>query len=293
MPQPIAPSELILNPNGSVYHLNLRPEQLANTIITVGDPGRVATVSQHFEHIEHRVEKREFVTHTGTFRNKRLTVLSTGIGTDNIDIVLNELDALVNIDLGTRQIRDTLRSLSIVRLGTSGTLHADIPVDSLVLSSHGLGLDNVLHYYNHEQEGPLQRLEQEILEHTRLEGFNIRPYLVSGDELLLDHFSQLGTSGITATCSGFYGPQGRQLRLPPAIPDILDRLASFHNGNHRITNFEMETSAIYGLGKLLGHRCLSINTIIANRAKGEFSKDPKAAVEQMIRRALELLVTVE
>ena len=181
MRQPIAPSELILNPDGSVYHLNLKPAQIANTIITVGDPGRVATVSKHFDNIEHRVEKREFVTHTGTFQNRRLTVLSTGIGTDNIDIVLNELDALVNIDLETRQIRDDLKSLSIIRLGTSGTLHADIPVDSLVLSSHGLGLDNVLHYYSHKADPEFESLEERILQHTRLGEFNIRPYLVTGD----------------------------------------------------------------------------------------------------------------
>ena len=286
----IKESELILNPDGSIYHLNLRPEQVADTIILVGDPNRVPRVSAYFDTIEFSTQKREFCTHTGTYKGKRLTALSTGIGPDNIDIVINELDALFNIDLHTRKPKEQLTSLNIVRFGTSGSLQADIPVDSFVLSSHGLGMDNMLHAY---KEAPNVReiaMEEAFMAHTQWNTDKGRPYIVGCGETLKQRLlTDKVFEGITGTAPGFYGPQGRMLRLPVQDPTLNDKLHSFNYKGYRMTNLEMETSAIYGLSKLLGHQAVSLNAIIANRAAGTFTKDTKKVVENLIVYGLEQL----
>jgi uridine phosphorylase len=284
----IAESELIINQRGAVYHLDLRPEEIAGTIITVGDPDRVKEVSKYFDRIEVKQQHREFISHTGAVNNKRITVLSSGIGPDNIDIVLNELDALANIDFAARQIKPQLQSLNIIRIGTSGSLQADIPVDSFVSSTHGLGLDNLLNFYRHEQNNQEKELLQSFVTHTQMHGQMSYPHISSAAPSLLKHFVYGFHQGITITVPGFYGPQGRILRLGLRNPQLVDRLTDFRFGQHRITNFEMETSAIYGLGKLLGHNCLAINAIVANRVKKEFSKDGKAAVENLIKKFIEI-----
>ncbi|MCL6524909.1 MAG: nucleoside phosphorylase [Thermoflavifilum sp.] len=289
----IASSELILNNRGAVYHLDLRPEEIAHTIITVGDPGRVPIVSQHFDRIEYKRSHREFVTHTGYIGRKRLTVISSGIGTDNIDIVLTELDALVNVDLTRREPTASHTTLYIFRLGTCGGLQPDVPTDAMVVSTHGLGLDNLMHYYQTTYTSEETQIVQAFIAHSQLNHTALTPYLVSADAQLLNLFTSEKNEltpyhGITASCPGFYGPQGRQVRLKLAFPDLVDRLSSFRFQSHRITNFEMETSALYGLGKLLGHQCLSISTIVANRAAHTFSKQPQLAIEQMIKRFLEI-----
>lgn len=289
MPEKIAESELILNDRGAIYHLNVRPEELAPLVITVGDPDRVPEVSKHFDQIEHRLQHREFVTHTGRVGSLRISVVSTGIGPDNIDIVLSELDALVNIDFTTRISRSELSSLQIIRMGTCGGLQPDIPTDGLIASSHGLGLDNMLHYYRFSQSAADQRFLEAFSGHTGLSS-DITPYLMAGDTHLLQQFIKAGYfHGITATCPGFYGPQGRMLRTPITYPELPAKLTSFRLDDLRITNFEMETSAIYGLGKLMGHRCLSINTVVANRSTRQFSPDNKRAIENMIVRSLGVL----
>lgn len=285
----IKDSELILNPDGSVYHLNLKPEQIATTILFVGDQDRVEKITKHFDTIELTVQKREFKTQTGTYKGKRISVVSTGIGPDNIDIVLNELDALVNIDLKTRKVKDTLTSLRIIRIGTSGSLQADIPVDHFVMAQYGLGLDNMLRSYLIESIAE-SRLEKAFIEHTNWDLKKGTPYVIGCSPEL----EQLITSnqihkGITATAGGFYGPQGRVLRLGIQDPVLNSKMDSFTFEGHRITNLEMETSAIYGLGKLLGHHCLSMNAIIANRANGTFSQDPYKAVDELILYTLNKL----
>jgi uridine phosphorylase len=284
----IAESELIINARGAVYHLDIRPEELAPTVITVGDPDRVKEVSKHFDEIEFRNQHREFISHTGRIGKKRITVLSSGIGPDNIDIVINELDALVNIDFGTREIRKDLRSLNIIRIGTSGSLQADIPVDNFVASTHGLGIDNLLNFYRHDQNEEEKLLLQSFVTHTQMHGQMGNPYVSGASGSLLKHFVDGFHQGITVTCPGFYGPQGRVLRLGVRNPHLINRLTDFRFGSHRITNFEMETSAIYGLGKLLGHHCLAINAIVANRVSQEFSKDGKLAVENLIKKFVEI-----
>jgi len=285
----IAASELIINNRGAIYHLDCRPEEIASTIITVGDPDRVKEVSKHFDKIEYKNQHREFITHTGHIANKRLSVTSTGIGPDNIDIVLNELDALVNIDFESRTIRQTLTPLQIIRVGTSGSLQKDIPVDSFVASTHGLGLDNLLNFYQHDSNDEDKQLLQAFDTHTQLHQGISSPYISSAGMGLLKNFVSGFHQGITVTCPGFYGPQGRVLRMGLTAPLLIDRLSSFQFGNHRISNFEMETSAIYGMGKILGHQCLSLSAIVANRITKEFSNDGGAAVENLIRKTLETL----
>jgi uridine phosphorylase len=284
--QPIAESELIINARGAIYHLDLRPEELATTIITVGDPFRVAEVSKHFDRIELQRAHREFITHTGYIGNKRISVVSTGIGPDNIDIVFNELDALVNIDFETRTIKPQLTALSIVRMGTSGSLQRAFPVDSFVASTHALGLDNLLNFYRHEHNDEENSLLQNFITHTGLSNSVTNPYISGAAPSLLKHFVDDFYHGITVTCPGFYGPQGRVLRLGIRNPALIDRLTEFRYGNHIISNFEMETSAIYGLGRLLGHHCLSLSAIVANRVAKEFSKDGNALVERLIQKGL-------
>lgn len=285
----ILDSELILNPDGSVYHLSLRPEQLADTVITVGDPERVGEVSKHFDQIEYQVAKREFVTHTGRIGNTRLTVLSTGIGTDNIDIVLNELDALVNIDLNNKVLKAETRSLKIIRMGTSGGLQPELGVDSFLVSTGAIGLDGLINFYDTDQAEADIALA--INKHLGNNSKLVPAYFAKGSEQLLSKFDSSYHRGITVTCTGFYGPQGRELRLKPGIKDFIPKLQSFSFNGEKLTNFEMETAGIYGLGQALGHQCLSVNTIIANRASGTFSKDYHTAVEKMISQTLEIITS--
>jgi uridine phosphorylase len=285
----IAESEMILNERGAIYHLDLLPEELASNVILVGDPGRVARVSDHFDRIEFKNQHREFITHTGTIGKKRISVISTGIGTDNIDITLNEIDALVNINFKTREINPKLSSLNIMRIGTSGSLQPDIPVDGHVTGTHGLGIDNLLSFYRLEQNDEEKQLIHSFATHTQLHGQMGNPYIAGASASLIKHFVKDFHQGITVTCPGFYGPQGRVLRLGIRNPNLVNSLTDFRFGQHRIANFEMETSAIYGLGKLLGHQCLSLNAIVANRIRKEFSKDAQATVDSLIKKVLTII----
>ena len=282
----IPESELIINSRGAIYHLNLRPEELASTVILVGDPDRVKLVSKRFDTIEFTSQHREFISHTGNIGRKKISVVSTGIGTDNIDIALNELDALVNIDFNTRAIKNDITSLNIIRIGTSGSLQADIPVDGHVAGTHGLGIDNLLHFYRLDQNDQEKQLLHSFVTQTQMHGQLGQPYITGASSSLIKHFVKDYFQGITVTCPGFYGPQGRVLRLGVRNPHLIDNLTKFSFGQHRITNFEMETSAIYSLGKLLGHHCLSLNAIVTNRVRKEFSKDGSAAVEKLIEKVL-------
>ena len=282
----ISESDLIINPDGSIYHLNLLPEDIADTVITVGDPDRVAEVSKHFDHIELKKGKREFITHTGSVGKKRVTVISTGIGTDNIDIVFNELDALVNIDFKERTVNNELKSLNIIRIGTSGAVQADIPMGTILASSYGLGFDALMHYYEQQPSDNEQALLNQINQHfSHIEGIN--PYLTQASEDLLKQFAHDLLKGITATAPGFYAPQGRQVRAKNTVNNFIGQLNSFKSANDRITNLEMETAGIYALAKTLGHKALSINAILASRVKFEFSSNPNAIVEKAIQMVLE------
>jgi len=278
----IAPSELILNPDGSIYHLNLKPENIATDIIFVGDQNRVPKVSKHFDTVEFETQKREFRTITGSYKGKRISVISTGIGPDNIDIVMNELDALVNIDLETRTLKKEHTPLNIVRIGTSGSLQSYIPVDSFVLAKYGLGFDGMIHSY--ECKDILEsELEDAFIEHTNWHPNKARPYMVKNSDVLEKKLiSDEVFAGVTATAVGFYGPQGRVLRLAIQDPNLNNKIDNFEFEGIKITNLEMETSAIYGLSKLLGHNACSMNAIIANRANGTFSENPYKPVEELI-----------
>lgn len=286
---PIKQSELVLNADGSIYHLNLLPEDISDTLLLVGDPNRVPRISQHFDTLEVQKSRREFNTHTGTLKGKRITALSTGIGTDNIDIVINELDALANIDFNTREIRSEFRQLKLIRVGTSGSIQGDIPVNKMVGSRYAIGFDNVIHYYSHS----------DIRETAIEEAFHASiswpkpfsdPYIIQADSDLVSLFQdERLLPGFTATNVGFYGPQGRHLRMLPNIPDLITQLRDFVYGDLRITNLEMETAAIYALGALLGHKAYALNCILANRNTGEFSGSPAAAVDALIAFTLEKL----
>lgn len=285
----IKSSELILNPDGSVYHINLLPEQIAHDIIFVGDQNRVEKITKHFDSIEFTTQKREFKTQTGIYKGKRISVMSTGIGPDNIDIVMNELDALVNIDLKTRTIKENHTALNIVRIGTSGSLQADIPVDSFVMSAYGLGLDNMLRSYLIDTVSE-KDIEEAFINQTNWDLRKGRPYVIKSSEMLAKKIeSHQIHKGFTGTAGGFYGPQGRVLRLEIQDPALNQKMDAFNFNGIRMTNLEMETAAIYGLGKLLGHECLSLNAIIANRANGTFSEDPYKAVDALIEYALDKL----
>jgi uridine phosphorylase len=289
----IAESELILNPDGSVYHLNLRPENIATEIIFVGDQKRVDRIAKHFEKIEFETQKREFHTVTGYYKGKKLTVMSTGIGPDNIDIVMNELDALVNIDLEKRIVKDTHTTLNIVRIGTSGSLQADIPVDSYVLGKYGLGMDGMLHYYDAAHVRELE-MEEAFIKHTHWDHNKSRPYIVKNSDFLENILlTDEVYSGITGTAGGFFGPQGRVLRLPLSNPDMNKKMDSFEYNGVKMSNLEMETSAIYGLAKLLGHNACSMNAIIANRANMTFSADPYVPVDGLIQYTLDRLLLIK
>ncbi|WP_179334966.1 nucleoside phosphorylase [Winogradskyella costae] len=288
----IKDSELILNSDGSVYHLNLKPENISDTIIFVGDQDRVEKITAHFDSIEFSTQKREFKTQTGYYQDKRLTVISTGIGPDNIDIVLNELDALVNINLETRELKEELTSLNIIRIGTSGSLQNDIPVDAFLISTHALDINGMLHFYQIEGISNPE-IEDEFIKHTDWDKNKARPIIINNSKYLEKYFEgDKIYKGMTGTAGGFYGPQGRVLRLPLQDADLNTKLDNFSYKDFRITNFEMETSVIYGLSKLLGHEALSLNAIIANRANGDFSKDPKKVVDRLIIYALERIVNI-
>lgn len=287
----ISESELILNPRGSVYHLDLLPEEIADTIITVGDPNRVIEVSKYFVNVEVRKERREFVTHTGYLAGKRLTVISTGIGTDNVDIVLNELDALVNIDLNTREKKTDIKKLKIIRIGTSGSLRAEIPVDSFVVSELAIGIDNLLNFYQLQYSEQERSLLHAFVNHVQKNHISFIPYLASSSPSLFALFKDQITSGITVTCPGFYGPQGRFLRAIPAYPQLTQLLSSFRHENFLLTNFEMETAGIYGLCQVLGHEAISLSAIVANRIQNKFSENHEATIDALIRFALERIVT--
>lgn len=285
----IKSSELILNPDGSVYHLNLKPEHITKDIIFVGDQNRVEKITKSFEKIEFSQQKREFKTQTGIFKGKRMTVISTGIGPDNIDIVLNELDALVNIDFETRTIKENLTSLNIIRIGTSGSLQADIPCDSFVMSKYAIGLDNMLRSYLIDEISE-KDIEEAFIKQTDWDLRKGQPYVISCSETLSQKIeSDQMHKGFTGTAGGFYGPQGRVLRLDIQDAELNKKMDAFEHNGIKMTNLEMETAAIYGLGKLLGHNCLSLNAIIANRATGTFSDDPYKAVDALIAYTLDKL----
>lgn len=287
----IKESELILNPDGSIYHLNLMPENMSNTLLFVGDQYRVEKITKHFDSIEFETQKREFKTQTGTYKGKRITVISTGIGPDNIDIVLNEVDALANIDLKTREIKEKHTKLNIIRVGTSGSIQKDVPVDSIVMGTHGLDLNGMLHYYQLDGIGDPQ-FEEAFMKFTNWNSNKARPILIECSKELEKRFeSDKIFKGITATAGGFYGPQGRVLRLPIEDPNLNDKMDRFSFNGNRITNFEMETSAIYALSKLLDHEALSLNTNVANRANETFSEDPNKAVENLIVYVLDKLTS--
>lgn len=285
----IAESELIINSRGAIYHLNARREEIANNIILVGDPDRVEMVSKFFDRIEFRMQHREFITHTGYIGKKRLTVISTGIGPDNIDIVVNEIDALVNIDLETRMINAKLATVNIMRFGTSGSLQKDHAVDSFVAGTHGLGFDNVMHFYEILYDKDEHDLIEEVKKHTGCTTGNVIPYVHKGSKQLLNLFKKNYHHGITATCPGFYGPQGRILRLGLGFPELVNNLSTFRSGPHIISNCEMESSTLYGLGKALGHQCISLNVIVANRITKDYSRDGNLAVENLIEQSLGII----
>jgi len=281
----ISETDLILNPDGSVYHLNLLPIHISDTIIAVGDPGRVYSVSQHFDEVEFEMNKREFITHVGKYKGKRITVISTGIGPDNVEIVLTELDALANIDLKTREPKSGKKKLKIVRIGTSGALQDDIPVGSHLVSDYAVGLDNLMSFYDLPMDDVEAGLAHDLHRRT---GLPFMPYVVRGSETLRDQIAGSDMiKGNTVTCPGFYAPQGRVLRLPVRFPNLLEDLNYFHKGDFWLTNFEMETSAYYAFGKLMGHEVLSANAIIANRMKTKFSKDPHKIVDGLIKKVLD------
>lgn len=284
----LSETDLILNPDGSVYHLNLLPKHISDIVIAVGDPGRVYKVSQYFDEVEFEMNKREFITHVGHFNNKRITVISTGIGTDNVEIFMTELDALVNIDLKTRELKSRKKKLKIIRIGTSGGMQEDIPLGAHLVTEYAVGLDNLISFYQLPMDEYEQGLASDLQTKVRLQ---FMPYVVKGSELLMKQLGSDMIRGNTVTTPGFYAPQGRNVRASVRFPKLLDELTLYHNKSSEfwLTNFEMETAAYYALGRLLGHEMLSVNAIIANRAKRKFSRDPEKAVDSLIRKILERL----
>ncbi|MCS6917779.1 MAG: nucleoside phosphorylase [Chitinophagales bacterium] len=285
-------SELIVTPRGSVYHLDLRPEELAPIVILVGDPDRVALVSSRFDSVELKRQHREFITHTGYLSNRRISVLSTGIGTDNVDIVLNELDALVNIDLQRRQEQPQKHSLTLVRIGTSGSLQPDVAVDSVLVSAMAVGMDNLMNFYQFGNSDKERLVLNAFVQHMHVEYLHFLPYVASASDSLLQSLGYGLPRGLTLTCPGFYGPQGRSLRLPLALPQLLETASAFEHDHLRCTNFEMETAALYALSAALGHRAISFNAIVANRILRQFSDNPGKTVEQAIELVLQRLASL-
>jgi uridine phosphorylase len=279
----IPASELILNANGSIYHLGLRPEDLAETVLVVGDPERVSMISRYFDGVELRINRREFVTHTGHIGSKRLTVISSGIGTDNVEILLTELDALVNIDLSSREVKTARKRLQIIRIGTSGSLQPDIPVDSYVASASAVGLDTLMCFYQLPQTEIQQNLTKDLQQRLDLP---FQPYCVTGSADLKARFGYDMVEGNTVTCPGFYAPQGRELRLALKIPGLVNELNGFDSNGYRFTNFEMETAGYYALCQLLGHDMVSLNAIVAHRITHQFSADGEKVIDGLIRKVL-------
>ncbi|MBZ0244417.1 MAG: nucleoside phosphorylase [Cyclobacteriaceae bacterium] len=280
----ISETDLILNKDGSVYHLNLLPKHISDTIIAVGDPNRVYAVSQYFDEIEFEMNKREFITHVGRYKNKRITVISTGIGTDNIEIFFNELDALVNVDLKTRTIKTKKKKLNIIRIGTSGALQEDIPLGSHLVTDYAVGFDNLMNFYKLSLSDFELSIGEDIEKKLKL---NFRPYVIAGSELLKEKMGAGMLRGNTVTCPGFYAPQGRVIRLPLQFPKLLDDANYYHKDDFWLTNFEMETSAYYAFARMLEHEAISINAVIANRIKNKFSKNPTKVVDALIKKVLD------
>jgi uridine phosphorylase len=280
----LSDTDLIINPDGSIYHLNLRPEHISDKIITVGDPSRVHRVSKHFDHIEFEMNKREFITHVGKYKGKRITVISTGMGTDNVEILMTELDALVNIDFKTREIKKDKTKLRIVRVGTSGSIQEDIRLGSHVLSEYGIGLDPMVYFYQMDQQGFELEVSNKLKEEI---GLPYLPYCVRASDSLIEDFRDIMTMGNTVTCHGFYAPQGRAIRIPIRFPNLIDKLNYFHLDSFWLTNLEMETAGYYALAKLLGHDMISLNAILANRIRNNFSKDPNKVIDSLIKKALD------
>jgi len=277
----IPASELISNSDGIIYHLHLKPEQLASLVFTVGDPDRVALVSRYFDRVDFKINKREFVTHTGWLNGNRVTVMSTGMGTDNIEILMTELDALVNVDLQTREIKPEKKSLQIVRLGTSGSMQSDIPVGSLLASEIGIGMDTLMVYY------PELAGNQSLAKAIQVElGLSFLPYQASASVSLIEKLDQNFVKGVTLTCPGFYAPQGREVRLKPRFDQMIERLSALRIEDIRLTNFEMETAGYYAMGELLGHQMLSLNAIVANRPLKQFDPEADKTVDRLIQLAL-------
>ncbi|MFC2186349.1 nucleoside phosphorylase [Fulvivirgaceae bacterium LMO-SS25] len=279
----ISEADLIINPDGSVYHLNIHPDQLCDKIIAVGDPDRVDEVSKYFDKIDYKIAKREFVTHVGSLSGEKIMVISSGIGTDNIDIMITELDALANIDFEKREVKQAHRTLNIIRIGTSGSMQADIPEGAALISNYGLGLDTLMSFYDLKQDQFEKEICEEVKEKT---GLNFLPYCVQGSTLLRKQIGEGMILGNTVTCPGFYGPQGRKVRLQPKNIQLLDQLASFQKNDFRLTNFEMETAGYYGMGKLLGHEILSVNAIVANRITQKFAENSHEIVDDLIQKVL-------
>lgn len=277
-------TELIINPDGSIYHLNLKPEDISDKIITVGDPSRVHRISRHFESIDFEMNKREFITHVGKYKGKRITVISTGMGTDNVEILMTELDALVNIDFKKREPKELKKKLTIVRVGTSGSIQEDVKLGSHIISEYGIGLDQLICFYKMDMEGFELQVSKGIQETI---GLPYLPYCVKASEVLIDKFKDAMTLGNTLTCHGFYAPQGRQIRVPIRFPDLIEKLNYFHIDNFWLTNLEMETAGYYALAKMLGHDMISLNAIIANRVKNKFSKNPNEVIDSLIMKVLE------
>jgi len=286
---PIAQSELILNPDGSVYHLHLKPENIADTIIVVGDPGRVKEISKYFDKVDFSVQNREIFTQTGSIGNKRLTVLSTGMGTDNLDIVINELDAVVNIDLDRREPREKHTKLNIIRLGTAGALQADIQPGDFVASTYGMGMDGLLYFYEKGKSIMNAGLAEAFVKHVNWDKNLPGIYAVPCSQPLMEKVGRGLVHGLTLTAPGFYGPQGRELRLRLAFPELNHLIESFEYQGNRIANFEMETSALYGLGRMLGHETLTVCTIVANRVNKTYAKDYHSDVERLVKLVLSRL----
>ena len=294
MQQRVIPaSELIINDDGTIFHLHLRPEQVADTIILVGDPARVEAIAKRFDEVECRASNREFNTVTGVYKGKRMSVLSTGIGIGNIDICVTELDALANIDFATRTVKEQHRQLTLVRLGTSGALQPDIELGEVVYARTSVGFDTLLNYYAGRNEVCDLEIEKAFVEHTAWSELLHRPYFVDSDAELWEHFKDAVTEGITIAAPGFYAPQGRYVRLQPADKDLNAKIESFRYKGRRITNFEMEGSALAGLARLMGHRATTMCTIIAQRIAKDAKTDYKPFVEQMISMALEKLATLK
>lgn len=277
-------TDLILNSDGSVYHLSLKPKDISDKIIVVGDPGRVHRVSSFFDTVDFEMNRREFITHTGTYNGKRITVMSSGMGTDNVEILIQEIDAIFNIDLKKREPKARKKKLQIIRIGTSGSIQEDLKVGSHLATEHAFGLDPLMHFYNFQGTGQETALAKKLQETIELP---YTPYCFKGSSTLLDKFRDCTVIGNTVTCPGFYAPQGRELRIPIKFRDIIDKLQYFHEEDVWLTNLEMETAGYYAFGRMLGHEMLSLNAILANRIKNTFSKDPNKVIDGLIKKVLE------